>query len=113
MLPLRYSRYAPVIIIITFISDSSNSSNSSSASSSIVIIIIVISSSSSIIISISVITSRINLYWWNFYVFPIVLHQCTPPFFWWTTMEVKLHNFFLLSLPSHFMENFLLPQLQF
>ena len=112
MLPLRYSRYAPVIIIITFISDSSNSSNSSSTSSSIVIIIIVISSSS-IIISISVITSRINLYWWNFYVFPIVLHQCTPPFFWWTTVEVKLHNFFLLSLPSHFMEKFLLPQLQF
>ena len=38
---------------------------------------------------------------------PVVLYQYTAPlFFYRTTMEIKLHSFFVLSLPLHLMKNF-------
>ena len=40
-------------------------------------------------------------------MFPVVLYQYTPSlFFQGTSIEIKLHSFFVLSLPLHLMENF-------
>ena len=40
-------------------------------------------------------------------MFPVVLNQYSRPrFFRGTTMQIKLHSFFVLSLQSHLMEKF-------
>ena len=96
---------------MTFISGSSNSSSSSSTSSSIIIIIIIISSSS--INNIFVLLLYQPLFLRVSYV------SCCFASIYPTTNFLrdhngkKLHNFFVLSLPSHLMEKFFYQNFQF
>ena len=86
-----------ITIIISFISDNSNSSSSSSTSC-IIFIIIIISSGSTNMSVLNPISTSISELFICFLLFYINIP---------TILEIKLHNFFVLSQPSHLTEKFL------